>query len=438
LHNKLLQARPGETTGAIFYEKVNLLTQFSDFDLAATLQDAVRRMGFERPTPIQVQAIPPALQGRDIVGCAQTGTGKTAAFLLPSLNALLNGKNEAKSSRMLILVPTRELALQVGDHATQLARKTPLKVAIVYGGVGMRDQERALRAGADVVVATPGRLLDHMGRGHVRFDRLSILVLDEADRMLDMGFLPDIRRVLRALPSQRQTMLFSATMPAHILALAREVQRNPVKVEVAIARPPDSIDQKLYPVPKHLKVNLLLNFLGRGEMTSVLVFTRTKYGADNLVQKLKKAGVKAATIHGNRTQGQRVAALEGFRRGHYRVLVATDIAARGIDVDGISHVLNFDAPGTAEDYVHRIGRTARAEATGDAITFVTPADEPIVYGIQQLIGKRLERCTVPGFDYGTAAPSYARPTVKELQQQYTAPRTVSQRWSQMLGSRRRH
>jgi ATP-dependent RNA helicase RhlE len=420
------------------YRKVNLLTEFSDFDLAAPLQDAVRRMGFERPTPIQVQAIPPALQGRDVVGCAQTGTGKTAAFVLPSLNALFNSPSEVKGSRMLILVPTRELALQVGDHARQLARKTSLKVAVVYGGVGMRDQERALRAGVDVVVATPGRLLDHMGRGHVRFDRLSILVLDEADRMLDMGFLPDIRRVLRALPSQRQTMLFSATMPPHILALAREVQRDPVKVEVAIARPPDSIDQKLYPVPKHLKVNLLLNLMDQHELTSVLVFTRTKHGADNLLKKLKQAGVKAATIHGNRTQGQRVAALEGFRRGHYRVLVATDIAARGIDVDGISHVLNFDAPGTAEDYVHRIGRTARAEATGDAITFVTPADEPIVYGIQQLIGKRLERCTVPGFDYGVAAPSYARPTVKELQQQYTTPRTVSQRWSQMLGSRRRH
>jgi len=417
---------------------VNLLTQFSDFDLAATLQDAVRRMGFERPTPIQVQAIPPAFLGRDVIGCAQTGTGKTAAFLLPSLNALLNSPSGAKGSRMLILVPTRELALQVGDHAMQLARKTSLKVAIVYGGVGMRDQERALRAGADVVVATPGRLLDHMGRGNVRFDGLSILVLDEADRMLDMGFLPDIRRVLRALPSQRQTMLFSATMPTHILALAREVQRNPVKVEVAIARPPDSIDQKLYPVPKHLKVNLLLNLMDQHELTSVLVFTRTKHGADNLLKKLKQAGVKAATIHSNRTQGQRVAALEGFRRGHYRVLVATDIAARGIDVDGISHVLNFDAPGTAEDYVHRIGRTARAEATGDAITFVTPADEPMVHGIQQLIGKRLERCMVPGFDYGIAAPSYARPTVKELQQQYTTPRTVSQRWSQMLGSRRRH
>lgn len=413
------------------------MTQFSEFDIAAPLQDAVRRMGFERATPIQAQAIPPALQGRDIVGCAQTGTGKTAAFLLPSLNALLNGKSEAKGSRMLILVPTRELALQVGDHAQQLARKTSLKVAIVYGGVGMRDQERALRAGADVVVATPGRLLDHMGRRNVRFDRLSILVLDEADRMLDMGFLPDIRRVLHALPTRRQTMLFSATMPPHILALAREVQRDPVKVEVAVARPPDSIDQKLYPVPKHLKAQLLLSLMGQDEMTSVLVFTRTKHGADNLMLKLKKAGIKAATIHSNRTQGQRVAALEGFRRGRYRVLVATDIAARGIDVDGISHVLNFDAPGSAEDYVHRIGRTARAEATGDAITFVTPADEPIVHGIQQLIGRRLERCMMPGFDYGVQAPSYAKPTVQELQRQYTTPRTTSQRWAQMLGGRRR-
>jgi ATP-dependent RNA helicase RhlE len=414
------------------------LTQFSDFDIAAPLQDAVRRMGFERPTPIQIQAIPPALQGRDIVGCAQTGTGKTAAFLLPSLNALLNSNGAAKGSRMLILVPTRELALQVGDHAQQLARKTPLKVAVIYGGVGMQEQERALRAGVDVVVATPGRLLDHMGRNHVRFDRLSILVLDEADRMLDMGFLPDIRRVLRALPTQRQTMLFSATMPPYILALAREVQRDPVKVEVAVARPPEGIDQKLYPVPKHLKLKLLLSLFDRGEMTSVLVFTRTKHGADSLAQKLKQAGVKVATIHSNRTQGQRVAALEGFRRGHYRVLVATDIAARGIDVDGISHVLNFDAPGSAEDYVHRIGRTARAEATGDAITFVTPADEPIVHGIQQLIGRRLERCMVAGFDYGVEAPSYARPTVQELQRQYTAPCTTRQRWAQMLGGRRRH
>jgi ATP-dependent RNA helicase RhlE len=412
------------------------LTQFRDFDLAATLQDAVRRMGFEHPTPIQVQAIPPALQGRDVIGCAQTGTGKTAAFLLPSLNALLNSKNEAKGSRMLVLVPTRELALQVSDHARQLSRQTPLKVAVVYGGVGMQDQARALRAGADVVVATPGRLLDHMGRNYVHFGRLSILVLDEADRMLDMGFLPDIRRVLRALPAQRQTLLFSATMPPHILSLAREVQRDPVRVEVAVASPPETIDQKLYPVPKHLKVKLLLHLVDRGEMTSVLVFTRTKHGADNLTQKLKQAGVKATTIHSNRTQGQRVAALEGFRRGRYRVLVATDIAARGIDVEGISHVLNFDAPGTAEDYVHRIGRTARAEATGDAITFVTPADEPVIYGIQELIGRRLERCTVPGFDYDVAAPSYARPTVQELQRQYATPRTTSQRWAQMVGGRR--
>jgi ATP-dependent RNA helicase RhlE len=394
-------------------------------------------MGFERPTPIQTQAIPAALQGRDVVGCAQTGTGKTAAFLLPSLNALLNNKAEAKGSRMLILVPTRELALQVGDHAKQLARQTPLKVAVIYGGVGMQQQEMALRKGADIVIATPGRLLDHLGRHNARFDHLSILVLDEADRMLDMGFLPDIRRVLRTLPAQRQTMLFSATMPPHILSLAREVQHDPVKVEVAVARPPETIDQKLYPVPKHLKAKLLLSLMEHGEMTSVLVFTRTKHGADNLMLKLKKAGVKAATIHSNRTQGQRVAALEGFRQGRYRVLVATDIAARGIDVAGISHVLNFDAPGSAEDYVHRIGRTARAEAQGDAITFVTPADEPIVHGIQQLIGRRLERCTLSGFDYGVEAPSYAKPTVEELQRQYITPRTTSQRWAQMLGSRRR-
>ncbi len=396
-------------------------------------------MGFEHPTPIQTQAIPPALQGLDIVGCAQTGTGKTAAFLLPSLNALLSNKSKNKNSRMLVLVPTRELALQVGDHAKQLARQTGLKVAVVYGGVGMQDQERALRAGADVVVATPGRLLDHINRNTACFEHLSILVLDEADRMLDMGFLPDIRRVLRVLPpsARRQTLLFSATMPPYILALTREVQRNPVKVEVAVARPPEAIDQKLYPVPKHLKVNLLLHLLNHHKMTSVLVFTRTKHGADNLVKKLKQAGVKAATIHGNRTQGQRVAALEGFRQGHYRVLVATDIAARGIDVEGISHVLNFDAPGVAEDYVHRIGRTARAEASGDAITFITPADEPMVQSIQRLIGRKLERCNAPGFDYGVEAPSYAKPSVAELQRQYATPRTTSQRWSQMLGGRRR-
>ncbi|MBN1889428.1 MAG: DEAD/DEAH box helicase [Thermoflexales bacterium] len=397
----------------------------------------MRRIGFEHPTPIQVQAIPPVLQGRDIIGCAQTGTGKTAAFLLPSLNTLMGSPN-GKGSRMLILVPTRELALQVGDHAKQLARQTGLKVAVVYGGVGMQEQERALRAGADVVVATPGRLLDHMGRHTVRFDHLSILVLDEADRMLDMGFLPDIRRVLRTLPSQRQTLLFSATMPAHIVALAREVQHDPVKVEVAVARPPEAIDQKLYPVPKHLKIELLLRLLERGELASVLVFTRTKHGADKVLKKLKQAGLKAATIHGDRTQGQRIAALEGFRRGQYRVLVATDIAARGIDVEGISHVLNFDAPGTAEDYVHRIGRTARFDASGNAITFITPADEPLVQGIQRLLGRKLERCTVTNFDYGVEAPSYARPTVKEIQQQYSVPRTTSQRWAQMLGSRRRH
>ncbi len=412
------------------------MKQFSDFDLAAPLQEAVRRMGFEHPTPIQVQAIPPILEGRDVVGCAQTGTGKTAAFVLPSLQQLLADKN-GPGPRMLVLVPTRELALQVADHATQLARQTGLKVAVIYGGVGMGPQEAVLRKGVDMIVATPGRLLDHIGRRNVRFDHLSILVLDEADRMLDMGFLPDIRRILRSLPARRQTLLFSATMPPHILALAREVQHDPVKVAVAVARPPDTIDQKFYPVPKHLKVKLLLSLMGQADQDSVLVFTRTKHGADNLAQKLKQAGIKAATIHSNRTQGQRVAALEGFRRGRYRVLVATDIAARGIDVQGISLVLNYDAPGSAEDYVHRIGRTARAEAEGDAITFITPADEPVVQGIQQLIGRRLERCTVPGFDYGVEAPSYARPTVKELQQQYTAPRSTSQRWSQMLGGRHR-
>jgi ATP-dependent RNA helicase RhlE len=403
---------------------------FSDFALSARLLEAVRDLGYEQPTPIQTQAIPPALLGRDVIGCAQTGTGKTAAFLLPLIERLLDGR--PGGTRALVLVPTRELVIQVTEQAKALSRHTRLHVAAIYGGVGMGSQEQALRhQRADIVIATPGRLLDHMQRGHIAFDKLEVLVLDEADRMLDMGFLPDVRRILRRVPQQRQTLLFSATMPPAIQALAREVQRDPALVEVARSRPPTGVSQSLYPVSEHLKTPLLLALFEQQAMTSVLVFTRTKYRADRLAKQLARAGVKVGRIHGDRTQGQRVAALEGFRSGQYRVLVATDIAARGLDVEGISHVVNYDIPAQPDDYIHRIGRTARVEAVGDALTFITPADEFQVRLIERTLGRALERRQLPGFDYQTAAPSHARPSAKDIQRQIAAGRTSAQRWAQV-------
>jgi ATP-dependent RNA helicase RhlE len=376
---------------------------FTDFGLDPALVRATRELGFTRPTPVQRDAIPPALAGRDVLACAMTGSGKTAAFLLPILQRLLPARRGV--TRALVLTPTRELAAQVDAHLAELAGHTPLSGAAVFGGVGMGPQERAFRAGVDVVVATPGRLLDHFRQPYARLAHLEVLVLDEADRMLDMGFLPDIRRVLRHLPPRRQTLFFSATMPPAIVGLAREMLRAPATVNLERkAAPAVGITHAAYPVPQELKAALLATLLARGDVPRALVFTRTKHRANRLAQRLDRHGVPCERIHGNRSQTQRTQALAGFKAGRFRVLVATDVAARGIDVEALGHVVNFDVPSVPEDYIHRVGRTARAEATGDAYTFVAPDEEGDLRAIERAIGTTLPRVTLPGFDYG------ARPT----------------------------
>jgi ATP-dependent RNA helicase RhlE len=382
---------------------------FEDLPLHSKLQRGVREIGYRVPTPIQKDTIPHAVSGRDIVGTAQTGTGKTAAFLLPVLERLL----EEPRGRILalILTPTRELALQADGFLRKLAGHTHLRGAPVYGGVGMADQERALRGGAEIIVATPGRLLDHMGRGYVDFRSLRILVLDEADRMLDMGFLPDVRRILDRLPRERQTMLFSATMPPEVLSLSRQFLRDPKFVQMeerTVAAV--GVSHLALPVPPHLKADLLLDLLEDATMTSVLVFARTKHRADNLCRQLQRRGVQAGVIHGNRSQSQRVRALEAFRTGEFRVLVATDIAARGVDVKDVSHVVNFDVPHEPETYVHRVGRTARAQQRGDAFTLVAPEEEADLVRIEKVIGMSIPRTRVPSFPYDLPRPAHLGPS----------------------------
>ena len=371
---------------------------FTGFKLHPTLLRGIKELGFTRPTPIQAEALPPAIEGRDILGCAQTGSGKTAAFLLPILNRLL--AKPRGTTRALIITPTRELAAQIQEDLQDLAVHTPVTSAAIFGGVGMGPQEHALRSGVDVVIATPGRLLDHMRHPYTRLGGLEVLVLDEADRMLDMGFLPDIRRILRNLPVKRQTLFFSATMPEPIVALTRDMLKHPVTISLQRkAAPAAGITQAVYPVPQDLKSALLIALLERGHMEEVLVFTRTKHRADRLFKQLVKQGIKAERIHGNRSQAQRTEALSGFRSGKYRVLVATDIAARGIDVEELGHVVNFDVPPVPEDYIHRVGRTARAQAVGDAFTFVAPDEEGDLKAIERAVGSRLPRVTLPDFDY---------------------------------------
>ena len=392
--------------------------KFNSFELDPRLQENLRKIGFEQPTPIQIATIPHALEKRDILGSAETGTGKTAAFLLPVLQHLIVSPR-SRHPRALIVVPTRELALQVTEHARQLSRGLRLHVATLYGGVSMGVQEEVLERGVDVVIATPGRLLDHAGRRNISFDSLQVLVLDEADRMLDIGFLPDIRRIVRLLPRDRQTMLFSATL-SPIVQLCREVTREPVRVEVEKTVTPSAITQALYPVPEHLKFKLLQRLLEDESLNSVLVFARTKHRADRLVRSLKREDISAAVIHGNRTQSQREAALEGFRRGRTRILVATDVAARGIDVQGISHVVNYDVPMQPEDYVHRIGRTGRAQASGQAYTLVTPQDDRIIHRIEYILKEKIQRRTVDGLDYGASAANI--PTAEEIRRYVEANR----------------
>jgi ATP-dependent RNA helicase RhlE len=344
----------------------------------------------EIPTPIQAQAIPLALTGRDVIGVAQTGTGKTLAFTLPSLTRLAQEK--VRSNMMLVLVPTRELAVQVEKVVEQFGRPLQIRSVAIYGGVSLERQTAEMKRGRAVVVATPGRLLDHMGRGNLSFEELSILVLDEADRMLDMGFLPDIRKILRKLPRERQTMMFSATFPDEIARLTGEMMHEPERVSVgAISRPVDAVRQLLYTVTPEQKSELLLDILRSHDIHSALVFLRTKQRTERVAQLLRKQGFKASAIHGDRSQKQREQALDGFRKGKYRILVATDVAARGLDVEGISHVINYDIPPTVDDYIHRIGRTARAEAEGDAITFVSPNEHLPLEAIERALARRLPR-----------------------------------------------
>ncbi len=374
---------------------------FSNFGLHPDLLRGVKEMGFTRPTPIQQDSMPPALEGRDVLACAMTGSGKTAAFILPILNRLMGKKRGV--TRALVLTPTRELAAQIDEHTRELAVHTPLSSAAVFGGVGMGPQEHAFRKGVDVLIATPGRLLDHFRFPYAKLEGLEVLVLDEADRMLDMGFLPDIRRVLKHLPPRRQTLFFSATMPPPIVQLTREMLKNPFTVNLErAAAPAVGITQAVYPVAQNLKAPLLMELLRRGEIGNVLVFTRTKHRANRLAETLSRHGIPCERIHGNRSQMQRTAALAGFKAGKFKVLVATDIAARGIDVEALSHVVNFDVPHVPEDYIHRVGRTARAEMTGDAFTFVSPEEQTDLAQIERAIGKRLPRITVPGFDYAKA------------------------------------
>jgi len=387
---------------------------FQTLNLPQPILEAVRLAGYTEPTPIQSAAIPLILAGHDLVGVAQTGTGKTAAFVLPilarlSAEARAPGTSAPWPPRALILAPTRELAGQIADNVRAYGRTLSLRAATIYGGVSERPQIDALRKGVDLVVATPGRLLDLMGRpGLCHFSRLEFLVLDEADRMLDMGFLPDIRRIVKALPAKRQTLLFSATMSREIESVTREFLRSPKSVEIGRrSNPAATVTQSVYEVAKHLKTGLLVHLLGRPEMSTVLVFTRLKHGADRLARTLEGKGIQTATIHSNRSQGQRQRALRDFKDGSVRVLVATDIAARGIDVDGVTHVVNYDFPLRAEDYIHRIGRTGRAGAAGEAVSLVSPDERNYLRSVERFTGRVLARKRAESFNYTTPAPAVA-------------------------------
>ncbi len=380
---------------------------FRALHLSAPILQAVRDAGYTEPTPIQIAAIPPILAGDDLIGIAQTGTGKTAAFVLPILTKLSEPmrNGQRRGTRVLVVAPTRELVVQIEENVRAYAKHVPLRMATVFGGVSERPQLEALRSGVDLVVATPGRLIDLMGQRAGNFAGLEFLVLDEADRMLDMGFLPQIRQIVRALPQKRQTLMFSASLSREIEKLTHEFQRSPKIVEIGRrANPAETVTQFVYEVRSHLKPSLLLHLLADPQFDTVLVFTRTKHGADRIARRLESSGIKTGTIHSNRSQNQRLRALKDFKSGAVRVLVATDVAARGIDVDGISHVVNYDFPMHSEDYVHRIGRTGRALAIGDAISFITPEDQGPLRSLERFIGRGIVRKRAEDFDYNAAAP----------------------------------
>ncbi len=374
---------------------------FETFNFHPCVTAGVAAAGYEIPTEIQNRAIPKVLKGRDVMGLAQTGTGKTAAFVLPIINRLVR-RGKYGSVRALVIAPTRELTEQIHQAVESLGRKTKLKSVAVYGGVGIQPQIQKLKC-ADIVVACPGRLLDHISRSSIDLGQLEALVLDEADQMFDMGFMPDIRRIIKHLPSKRQTLVFSATMPAEIRRLAGEVLQDPATVQVGMTAPADTVSHALYPVPQHLKTALLLKLLGDTKPRSVLVFTRTKHRARSLGKKLAAAGYRSASLQGNLSQSRRQAAMDGFRDGTFQILVATDIAARGIDVTRISHVINYDIPSTPEAYIHRIGRTGRATRSGKAFTLVTGEDREMVHAINRIVGSEIEQRTLSTFDYRSPA-----------------------------------
>ncbi|MCP4428819.1 MAG: DEAD/DEAH box helicase [Chloroflexi bacterium] len=381
---------------------------FEHFSLDSRLMAGIKDAGFIMPTPIQQQAIPQVLEEKDVLGLAQTGTGKTAAFILPILQRLITGP--LRKPRALIVAPTRELAEQIHETAVILGRHTKIRSVTVYGGVSKPRQVEALRRGAEIVVACPGRLLDLLGEGSIDLSRIEVLVLDEADRMCDMGFLPDIRRILKRLPQQRQTLFFSATMPPDARKLADGILNNPVTVQIGLIAPAKTVSHSLYPVPQKLKKKLLLELLSQTRMGKTLIFTRTKYRARNLARDLAKRKYRAAALQGNMSQNQRQRAINGFRNGKYDILAATDIAARGIDVAEISHVINFDMPDTVDAYTHRIGRTGRAHETGEAFTFATMDDALIVRDIEKVLGAPIERRRLAEFDYDGFVPEDFRAT----------------------------
>jgi ATP-dependent RNA helicase RhlE len=374
---------------------------FSDLNLHPTLCAAMNTQGHYQPTPIQARAIPPALAGQNVVGLAQTGTGKTAAFVLPIVQRLM--QEQARNPRALILTPTRELAVQIMRVVVRLSQQTRLRCIALYGGVPIASQERALRNGVDIVVACPGRLRDHLTRGTVHLHAVQTFVLDEGDRMLDMGFLPDIRRILTYLPAERQTLVFSATFPPELRKHVTNIAPDAVTVQIGHTRPAQTIAHALYPVEAHRKTELLLELLHQHDRGAILVFTRTKHRANRVLKKIRQAGHEAACLHSNRTQKQRQTAMDDFRSGAVRVLVATDIAARGIDVQQISHVINYDVPDTSDAYIHRIGRTGRAERSGTAFTLMTPDDSAQVRAIERALGDSLERRHLADFVLTSAA-----------------------------------
>ncbi len=409
---------------------------FEQFSLDRRIAAAIKTVGYTTPTPIQQQAIPLVLAGRDVLGLAQTGTGKTAAFLLPILQRLTKGPR--RRVRALIIAPTRELAEQIHQMSIGLDQNTKVRGVTVYGGVSKSRQVTALRRGAEIVVACPGRLLDLLGDGAIDLSQVEVLVLDEADRMCDMGFLPDIRRILKALPAQRQTLFFAATRPQDIRRLADQILNDPVTVQIGVIAPVKTVSHALYPIPHKLKKQLLMATLQQTATGRVLIFTRTKYRARNLARDLDKRGYRASALQGNMSQNQRDRAINGFRDGKYDILVATDIASRGIDVSEITHVINFDIPDTADAYIHRIGRTGRAHQTGVAYTFASAENEAMVREIEKVLGTQIERRRLPGFNYGDFVPEKQFQHSTRNQPRRKQPhRHAAQRSRRVPNSRRR-